>query len=85
MALTDIPALQQTEAQRAAAQVRQIVQAVLNHAQSALHQVRATVRGQRSAVAAELGADAAAMLAVYKKPKEAIEVGKSVTIDDLPA
>ena len=85
MALTDIPVPQQTEAQRAAALVRQIVKDVLNHAQSALHQVRTTVRGQRSAVATELGDDAAAMLTVYNRLKDAVEAGKAVTVDDLPA
>lgn len=38
----------------------------------------------RAAIAAELGSDAAAMLTVYTKIKEAIEIAKETTVEDLP-
>ena len=38
----------------------------------------------RAAIAAELGSDAAAMLTVYTKLKEAIETAMGTTIEDLP-
>lgn len=84
MPLTKIPEPELTEAQVAAVEIRQTVRAILDHTQAGLHQIRTAVRGQRSAVAAELGSDASAMLTVYNSLKNAVEVGKSVTIDDLP-
>ena len=85
MALTDITEAQQTEAEAAALRIREIVRDMLGMADTGLKRIRMHVRGKRSAVAAELGADAATMLTVYNKLKDAIEAGKSVTIDDLPA
>ena len=38
----------------------------------------------RSAIVAELGDDAAAMLVVYTKLKEAIEAAKEITVEELP-
>ena len=84
MALTDITEPQQTETQVAALRVREITRDILNMADTGLKRIRMHVRGKRADVATELGDDAAAMLTVYNKLKDAIEAGKSVTIDDLP-
>ena len=54
-------------------------------AEKQLHQIRNLVRlHTRAAIAAELGDDAAALLTVYTKLKEAIEAAKEITVEDLP-
>ncbi len=85
MALTDIPQPQTTTAEAAAVDLRESMAAVLSHAKAALSSVRDLVRKQgRSAIAAELGDDAAAMLTVYNSLRDAVEAGKAVTVDELP-
>ena len=84
MALVDIPQVQQTEAEAAAVSIRRIVAGVIAHTETGIGQIRDLVRGKRAAVAAELGGDAAAMLTVYNKLKDAVEAAAGVTIEDIP-
>ena len=57
----------------------------LNSIEGTLADVRAIVQTHgRAAIAAELGSDAAAMLTVYTKLKEAVEAAKEIEVDDLP-
>ena len=84
MSLVDIPAPQITAAD-VAKQIREYLAQVVSLADVRLLQIRNLVRDHgRSAIAAELGGDAAALLTVYTKLKEAIEVAKKVTVEDLP-
>lgn len=84
MALIDIPQIQQSEAEAAARNIREIASSLLGHAESALQQIRMLVRGKRAAVAAELGGDATILLTVYTKLKEAVEAGKEISLEGLP-
>ena len=84
MSLVDIPAPQITAAD-VAKQIREYLAQVVSLADVRLLQIRNLVRDHgRSAIAAELGGDAAALLTVYTKLKEVIEVAKKVTVEDLP-
>ena len=86
MALTDVPQPEIPAVQEAVNQIRTKIGAVLAHADSAMLQIRNLVRDHgRAAIAAELGTDAAALLSVYNSLKDAVETGRDVTIEDLPA
>ncbi len=84
MTLTDIPQVQRTEAEAAALSIRQITATMISHVDTGIGQIRNLVRGKRAAVAAELGGDAAAMLTVYNKLKDAVEAAADTTIEDIP-
>jgi len=57
----------------------------LNSIEGTLADVRAIVQTHgRAAIANELGSDAAAMLTVYARLKEAVEAAKQIEVDDLP-
>ena len=57
----------------------------LNSIEGTLADVRAIVREHgRAAIAKELGSDAAAILTVYARLKEAVEAAKQIEVDDLP-
>ena len=65
--------------------VRGKIAQVVTLADIRLQEIRNLVREHtRAAIAAELGSDAAALLAVYAKLKEAIETAKEITVEDLP-
>jgi len=65
--------------------IRSLFAEVIEHADSNLTAVRILVRKYgRQTIAAELGNDAAAMLTVYTKLKEAIEAAKDIEVEDLP-
>ena len=84
MSLVDIPVSEITVAD-VAKQIREYLAQVVSLADVRLLQIRNLVRDHgRSAIAAELGDDAAALLTVYTKLKEAIETAKQITIEDLP-
>ena len=88
MGLTDIPQPQTTQVERGALVIREIMANVLSHADSAMLHVRSIIRDNgpngRAAIAAELGDDAADLLAVYNSLKAAVETGKKITIEDVP-
>ena len=88
MSLTTTPAVELTPEQivtNATNEIRQKLAQVVNLADIRLTEIRNLVREHsRSAIAAELGDDAAAMLTVYTKLKEAIETAKEIEVDDLP-
>ena len=66
-------------------EIREKLAQVISLADIRLHEIRILVRQYgRVAIAAELGTDAAAMLTVYTKLKEAIEAAKEISIEDLP-
>ena len=84
MALTDIstPAITITDI---ANNIRDKIAQVTSLADIRLQEIRNLVREYgRANIAAELGSDAAALLTVYTKLKEAIEAARQVTIEDLP-
>ena len=84
MALTDLPQVQTTITD-VANQVRGHIASAAAVAEVNLLKIRNLVREHgRSAVAAELGNDATALLTTYAKFKEAIEAAKNVTVEDLP-
>ncbi len=66
-------------------QIREEIGIAVTVADGKLLQVRNLVRqyGQ-VAISAELGPDAAVMLTVYTRLKEAIEAAKEITVEDLP-
>ena len=84
MALVDIPQVQQTPTEAAAKSVREIAASIISHADTGLQQIRNLVRGKRAAVATELGADAAAMLTVYNKLKDAVEAAADTSVEEIP-
>ena len=84
MSLVDIPTSETTVAD-VAKQIREYLAQVVSLADVRLLQIRNLVRDHgRSDIAAELGDDAADMLTVYTKLKEAIEAAKQIAIDELP-
>ena len=65
--------------------IREKLAQVVGLADIRLTEIRNIVRDKtRAAIAAELGSDAADLLTVYTKLKEAIEIAKDITVDDLP-
>ena len=84
MSLVDIPVSEITVAD-VAKQIREYLAQVVSLADVRLLQIRNLVRDHgRSTIAAELGGDAATLLTVYTKLKEAIETAKEITVEDLP-
>lgn len=84
MALVDIPTPAPTIAD-IANEIRGHLGSVISLADVCLLQIRNLVRDHgRSNIAAELGSDAADMLVVYTKLKEAIETARQVSVEDLP-
>ena len=88
MSLTTIPTTPPTPAEittAASNQIRGKLGQVVTLAGIRLQEIRNIVREHtRAAIAAELSSDAAAMLTVYTKLKEAVEVAKEIEVDDLP-
>ena len=85
MALTDVPENQITITD-ITNDIREKISQVVELAEIRLHEIRNTVREySRATIAAELGSDAADMLLVYTKLKEAIEIAKQITVEDLPS
>ncbi len=84
MPLVDVPQREIT-AGDIANDIRGHLASVISLADVLLLQIRNLVRQYgRSNIAAELGTDAAAMLTVYTKLKEAVEAAKGITVEDLP-
>ena len=84
MSLVDIPVSEITVS-NVAKQIREYLAQVVSLADVRLLQIRNLVRDHgRSTIAAELGGDAAALLTVYTRLKEAIETAKEVAVEDLP-
>ena len=84
MSLVDIPVSEITVAD-VAKQIREYLAQVVSLADVRLLQIRNLVRDHgRGTIAAELGSDAADLLTVYTKLKEAIEAAKQITVEDLP-
>ena len=66
-------------------EIREKLAQVVGLAEIRLTEVRNIMRDKtRAAIAAELGSDAADLLTVYTKLKEAIEIAKDITVDNLP-
>ncbi len=84
MSLLDVPIVPETITDKAN-KIRAKLATIINVADARLHEIRNLVSkyGQQ-AIAAELGSDAAALLTVYTKLKEAIEAAKEITVEDLP-
>ncbi len=84
MAIVDIPAGTRTISD-VAYDIRRHFGTVISLTEVRLAQIRNLVRDHgRSAIATELGDDAAALLTVYAKLKEAVEGAKEITVEDLP-
>ena len=85
MSLVDIPQSQIAPETQAALRIRELLAGVVANAEVSLLKIRNLVREySRATIAAELGADAADLLVVYTKLKEAIEVARTTTVEDLP-
>ena len=88
MTLTNIPEVELTQAQivtNTTNDIRGKIAQIVSLADIRLLEIRNIVREHtRAAIAAELGSDAADMLTVYTKLKEAVEVAKEIEVDDLP-
>ena len=84
MSLISVP-VQETTITDIANDIRRKIAQVVNLADIRLSEIRNMVRDHgRSTIAAELGDDAADMLTVYTKLKEAIEAAKQITVEELP-
>ena len=84
MGLIDIVVVEPTIADKAN-EIREKLAQVINLADIRLLEIRNLVRQYgRSNIAAELGSDAAGMLTVYTKLKEAIETARQIEVEDLP-
>ena len=84
MAIVNIPPTAETITD-IANNIRGHLSSVISLAEVRLTQIRNLVRDNgRAAIATELGDDAAALLTVYTKLKEAIEAAKEITVEDLP-
>ncbi len=84
MAIVDIPTATRTVTD-VAYDIRRHLGTVISLAEVRLTQIRNLVREHgRLAIAAELETDAAALLTVYTKLKEAIEAAKETEVEDLP-
>jgi len=84
MALTDVAEKTITIADETI-EIRKKISQVVSFAEIRLAEIRSIVKlRSRTAIAAQLGTDAAAMLTVYTKLKEAIEVAKNITVEALP-
>ena len=84
MSLIDVPQPEHTITD-VANKIRDRMGQVIQLADVRLADIRSLVgKYGRAAIAAELGSDAAAMLVVYTKLKEAVEAAKEISIEDLP-
>ena len=84
MSLISVP-VQETTITDIANDIRRKIAQVISLADIRLTEIRNMVRDHgRSTIAAELGDDAADMLTVYTKLKEAIEAAKQITVEELP-
>ena len=84
MSLIDVPIPEETITDQAN-KIRDKLANVISLAEIRLQEIRNLVRRYGQAeIAVELGDDATAMLTVYAKLKEAIEVAKEMTVEDLP-
>ncbi len=84
MSLVDIPIVSETITDKAN-KIREKLASVVGIADIRLAEIRNLVsKYGRAELAAELGTDAAAMLTVYTKLKEAIEAAKGIEIEELP-
>lgn len=84
MSLTDVPIVEETITDKAN-KIREMLASVIGIADIRLQDIRNLVsKYGRANIATELGDDAAALLVVYTKLKEAIEAAKEITIEDLP-
>ena len=84
MSLISVP-VQETTITDITNDIRRKIAQVISLADIRLTEIRNMVRDHgRSTIAAELGDDAADMLTVYTKLKEAIEAAKQVSVEDLP-
>ena len=84
MALTDITPKART-INDDVDEIREKIAQVVALADIRMQEIRNIVRiDTRAAIAAQLGSDAAAMLTVYTKLKEAIEAAKKISVEDLP-
>ena len=84
MSLVDIPIVDETISDKAN-KIREKLASVIGIADIRLLEIRNLVsKYGRAALSAELGSDAAALLVVYTKLKEAVEVAKEITVEKLP-
>ena len=84
MSLVDVPERVETIEQTADG-IRQGLRSAISVADATLSRIRQVVQEKgRATIAAELGNDAAALLLVYTKLKEAVEAAKGITVEDLP-
>ena len=84
MALVDVQITEKTITDKAN-KIREKLAQVVNLAEIRLQEIRNLVREYgRSAISGELGSDAANLLIVYTKLREAIEAAKNTTVEELP-
>ena len=84
MSLTDVSTSARTITDDAN-DIREKIAQVVSLADIRLTEIRNLVRDNtRAAITTELGVDAADLLTVYTKLKEAIETAKDVTVEELP-
>ena len=84
MSLVDVPITPETITDKAN-KIRGHLANVISIADIRLQDIRNLVsKYGRANIAVELGDDAAALLTVYTKLKEAIEAAKEITVEDLP-
>jgi len=85
MALTDITEPTQPVIKLACDNIRRKLGVVLDHTDVTLQQIRSIVNTHgRLALATELEADATSLLRVYNSLKDAVEIGKEVSVSELP-
>lgn len=86
MGICDLPADTTPRAKRSAVRIRELCGQSLGLLEHNLLQIANELRGQRAAAAAELGAaDAAALVNVYEKLRQAVEAGRGIQVEPLPA
>ena len=84
MSLIDVPVRPETITDKAN-KIREMLARIIGIADIRLQNIRDLVaKYGRANIAAELGNDAAALLTVYTKLKEAIEAAKGTTVEELP-
>jgi len=85
MPLVDIPQSTVAAKTQATIRIRQVMAGLISNAEVGLLKVRNLVREHgRSTIEAELDKDAAELMVVYTKLKEAVEAAKKVSVEDLP-
>ena len=84
MSLVDVPIVPETITDKAN-KIREKLASIIGIADIRLLEIRNLVaKYGRQAITAELGDDAAALLTVYTKLKEAIEAAKEIEVEELP-